>query len=284
MITMITEGKNMTTMGIMISLSGLITMLAAYLLRIYINRTGNVADVGYYTAGFTLINTYVGMIFTAMGTDYYPRLSLVGEDNEQCKERINQQSEIALLILAPILICFLVFINWIVTLLYSSHFLLITGMVYWAALGIFFKAVSWAIAFVFLAKGAGILFFINESISNIYSLVISVLGYQWGGLTGLGFAFLISYLIYLIQVYIIARVKYNFSFHTSFITVFTVQLFLAIVCFSFVRLIHEPYVYLLGTLIIVISSWYSFSELEKRTGIKEIIQTIIQKLRLKKHL
>ncbi|MBP1663197.1 MAG: O-antigen translocase, partial [Bacteroidetes bacterium] len=78
----ISEGKNMLTMGFVISLSGLMTMATAYLLRIYINRTGNVADVGLYSAGFTMIGTYVGMIFTAMGTDYYPRLSAVAKSNE----------------------------------------------------------------------------------------------------------------------------------------------------------------------------------------------------------
>lgn len=108
------EGKSMLVMGFMISLSGLISIIVAYLLRIFINRTGNVADVGLYNAGFTIINTYVGMIFTAMGTDYYPRLSLVAKDNEQCSQNINQQSEIALLILAPVLIGFLVFISVII--------------------------------------------------------------------------------------------------------------------------------------------------------------------------
>src|SRR5690554_7803979 len=132
----------MLIMGFMISMSGLVSLMVAYVIRIFINRTGDVADVGYYTAGFTIINTYVGMVFTAMGTDYYPRLSLVASDNNQCKEHINQQSEIAVLILAPILIGFLVFINWAIILLYSSQFLAITGMVYWATLGIFFKTLS----------------------------------------------------------------------------------------------------------------------------------------------
>src|SRR5690554_5504827 len=119
--TTVYEGKNMLVMGFIISMSGLISLMVAYVIRIFINRTGDVADVGYYTAGFTIINTYVGMVFTAMGTDYYPRLSLVASDNNQCKEHINQQSEIAVLILAPILIGFLVFINWAIILLYSSQ-------------------------------------------------------------------------------------------------------------------------------------------------------------------
>ncbi len=279
--TTVLEGKNMLVMGFMISMSGLISLMVAYVIRIFINRTGDVADVGYYAAGFTIINTYVGMVFTAMGTDYYPRLSLVAADNKQCKEHINQQSEIALLILAPILIGFLVFINWAVILLYSSQFLSITGMIYWATLGIFFKALSWAIAFVFLAKGASKLFFWNELAGSIHSLGFSILGYYLGGLTGLGIAFLASYLLYFIQVYMIAKIKFKFSFHSSLIFIFCIQFLLALSCFAVVNFIREPYAYLPGILLITVSGWYSYKELEKRIGIKEIIQNSIHRIKKK---
>lgn len=277
----VAEGKSMMVMGFMISLSGLITLIAAYLLRIFINRTGNVADVGFYSAGFTIINTYVGMIFTAMGTDYYPRLSVVASDDEQCKQLINQQSEIALLILAPILIAFLIFVNWAIIILYSSQFLSITGMVYWATMGIFFKAVSWAIAFVFLAKGVGKLYFWNDFFGSIYFLLFSLLGYYYGGLTGLGVSFLISYILYLIQVFFIAKVKYEFSFSPSFMQIFVIQFLLAMAGFAVVYLINQPYTYILGVILIGFSCWYSYKELESRIGVKEIIQGVLEKFKKK---
>ncbi|MGJ7027300.1 O-antigen translocase [Petrimonas sulfuriphila] len=277
----VAEGKSMLVMGFMISLSGLISIAAAYLLRIFINRTGNMADVGLYNAGFAIINTYVGMIFTAMGTDYYPRLSAVANSNEQCARNVNQQSEIALLILAPVLIGFLVFIHWAIILLYSTQFLAITGMIYWASLGIFFKAVSWAIAFVFLAKGASRLFFWNELTGNTYTLGFSLLGYHFGGLTGLGVSFLMVYMIYLIQVYVIAKVKYHFSFTSSFLKIFAVQFSLALMSFAIVNLIEKPYTYVIGTLLIGVSCWYSYLELESRIGLKEIIRGFLQKYRNK---
>jgi O-antigen/teichoic acid export membrane protein len=158
----------MLQMGFMISLSGLLAVGASYIVRIFISRTGGVEQVGLYNAGFAIINTYVGLVFTAMATDYYPRLSAVAHDNRLCKQTINQQAEIAILILAPILVVFLTFINWVVILLYSRQFIAVNGMIYWAALGMFFKAASWSIAFIFLAKGSSKLFFWNELIANIY--------------------------------------------------------------------------------------------------------------------
>ena len=133
----------MLKMGFMLSLTGLIGMGASYLLRIFISNTGGVAQVGLYSAGFNIIGTYVGLVFTAMGTDYYPRLSAVAHSNMESSIVMNQQAEIALLILAPILIIFLVFINWVVILFYSTQFLPVTAMMYWASSWIMPPLAAW---------------------------------------------------------------------------------------------------------------------------------------------
>jgi O-antigen/teichoic acid export membrane protein len=157
-----TEGKEMLKMGFLISMSSIITIAAAYVVRIYISNTGGIAEVGLFTAGFAIISTYVGLVFTAMSTDYYPRLSAISHDNIKCKEAINHQAEIAILILAPILIVFLVFVQLGVIILYSKEFLGVVNMVLWAALGIFFKAISWSIGFIFLAKSDSKVFFFKR--------------------------------------------------------------------------------------------------------------------------
>lgn len=161
-----TEGKEMLRMGLFISFSGIVTLIVAYIVRIYINKIGGLGDVGLYTAGFTIINTYVGMIFTAMATDYYPRLSNVAHDNKLGNKTINEQAEIAILILSPILVAFLVFVNWGVILLYSKDFIEVVPMLHWATLGVFFKALSWSIGFVFLSKGDSKVFFLERIASQ----------------------------------------------------------------------------------------------------------------------
>jgi len=267
----IAEGKGMLKMGFMISLSGIITVFASYIVRIYISNIGSVEQVGLYNAGFIIINGYVGLVFSAMSTDYYPRLSAVAHSNEKSKEIINQQAEIALLILAPAIIFFLVFINWVVILLYSTQFIPVSEMILYAALGMFFKAASWSIAFIFLAKGASTLFFWNELIANIYTLALNILGYELLGLTGLGMSFLLAYFLYFIQVYVVSKMKYNFAFTSSFYKIFGLQFLLALICFSFVKFSDSVYSYALGSLIIVISVYLTFRELDKRIDIQSII-------------
>lgn len=270
--TTLVEGKQMLIMGFLLSMSGLMTTGAAYILRIFISNTGGVDQVGLYSAGFAIINTYVGMVFTAMGTDYYPRLSAVAGDDTKATQTINQQAEITLLILAPILVVFMVFINWAVILLYSTQFTGVNGMIQWAALGMYFKAASWSIAFILLAKGASKLFFWNELITNIYLLGFNILGYKYGGLDGLGISFLAAYFVYLVQVFFLSRIKYNFSLGKNFIKIFTIQVVLGVLGLLIVKYTNKPVSYILGSMVILVSGLYSLWELNKRLDLKNLLK------------
>jgi O-antigen/teichoic acid export membrane protein len=271
------EGKGMLRMGFMLSLSGLISMGASYIVRIYISNTGGLDDVGLYTAGFAIIGTYVGLIFSAMGSDYYPRLSGVAHDNKKGTLLVNQQAEIAVLIVAPILTVFLIFINWVIIVLYSTKFVPVNGLIQWAALGMYFKTVSWCIGFLFLAKGDSKVFFWSELITNAYLLLFNILGYKYFGLTGMGISFLISYVFYLLQVYFIAKYKYEFSFDIALYKIFGLQLSLGVLCFLITKLVPSPWSYILGLPFIALSSWYSFKELDIRLDIKGLINKFRKK-------
>jgi O-antigen/teichoic acid export membrane protein len=272
------EGKNMLIMGFVIALNGMVLLGTSYILRIFISATGGLHDVGLYSAGFAIINTYVGMFFTAMITDFYPRLSAVAHDNSQCKQSINQQADIALLILAPIMMLFLVFIKGMVVILYSNKFLAINDMILWAALGIFFKAASWPVGFIFIPKGDSKTFIINELVANTYMLIINLLGYHYFGLKGLGISFFISYGIYFVQVFVIANLKYEFTYNTAFIRIFFFQFLFALVCFIEMKVFSQPYSYIFGIILIVISSWYSYKGLDKRLGMMHMIRGFLNKL------
>ena len=268
--TTLSEGKNMLIMGFAISLNGLILIGTSYILRIYINYKGGITDVGLYSSGFTIINTYVGMIFAAMLTDYYPRLSAVAHNNSLSCQTINQQANIALLILAPIIIIFLVFIKLVIIVLLSNKFFAIIDMINWAMLGIFFKAASWSISFIFISKGDYKLFLFSEILVNSYMLLFNILGYTYYGLFGLGISFLIAYSIYCIQVFCIAKIKYNFSFEPAFYRIFGIQFGLAISCFAGVNFVNNPYKYIIGVGLIGFSLWHSFKELDNRLGLNTV--------------
>jgi len=211
------KGSTMLKLGFFLSLSGLLASLTAYILRIFINNTDGVDNVGLYTAGFQIIGTYVGLVFTAMGTDYYPRLAAVANEDKQRNELVNQQAVIALLILFPIIVAFIFFSPWVIRLLYSSKFEPINEMIIWAAYAMFFKAVSWSIAFQFLAKANSRLFFVNELAVNTYLLILNIIGYHYLGLEGLGISYLVVYIIYLIQVYLVTKSTFGFQIQVQLV-------------------------------------------------------------------
>jgi O-antigen/teichoic acid export membrane protein len=266
-----TEGKNMLSLGFVISITTLFTGGVSFIVRVFINRNGSLADVGFYTAGVAIVTVYLGMIFNAMGTDYYPRLSAVSNDNKRFSQIINQQAEITILILAPLLTIFFVFIHWGVILLYSNLFIAINDMMLWSALGMFFKACAWPMGFLFLAKGENKIFFWNEFTSSIYTLLFSIIGYKLYGLNGLGIAFLASYLITLIQVMVIMKIKYNFFFNATFIRIFLYQFAITIITFIIVLFFPKFYHYPLGIIFIFLSLWLSYRELDSRIGLKAYI-------------
>jgi O-antigen/teichoic acid export membrane protein len=270
------EGKNILFMGFIISISGLFTVGASYVLRIFISNTGGLDQVGLYNAGFAIINTYVGLVFTAMSKDYYPRLSAIAYNNKLCQQTVNQQAEIAILILAPILIIFIVFIKWVVILLYSMKFVTINEMIIWAALGMFFKAASWSIGYILLAKGTAKIFFWNELIGNTYLLGLNILGYHFFGLKGLGISFAVSYFLYLAQVFTLSKIKFDFSFDAAFTKIFIIQFLLASFSIVAVKVLSSPYNYFFGLALMVISFWYSFKELDKRINLKALFKSILK--------
>lgn len=269
---LISEGGDMVKLGLFLSMSSLISIATSYIVRVFVSHKGGVEQVGLYNAGFAIINTYVGMVFSAMSTDYFPRLSEIVHDTNKVKSLINQQSEVALLILAPILTVFLIFINWVVIILYSSRFLPVDNMIHWAALGIFFKAPGWALAYLIIAKGDSKLFFYSELIANVYMLGLNVVGYMLSGLEGLGLSFLVGYLLYLVQVFFIAKRKYSFTFQKVFVKIFGIQFALGVLCFSVNRYLPPIFMYIFGSLLIVLSSYYSIMELDKRLNIIPLIK------------
>ena len=182
------EGKVMLTLGFVIALTGLATQGNAYLLRIFISNYGSITDVGLFTAGAVMASMYVGMVLSAMGTDYSPRLAAVAGNARQMIEVINKQAVLLVTILAPLIILFIVFIKQIIIVLYSTKFIEITGMIEWIMLGMFFRAISWSISFSFIARGDSTIFLLNEIFAALYYLCLSAAGYYIIGLTGLGVA------------------------------------------------------------------------------------------------
>ena len=267
------DGKLMVKMGIAMSVSGILVTGAAYVLRSFIMHNGGTAAVGLFQAGFVIINTYVGMVFTAIGTDYYPRLAEVNKDNEECRKIVSRQGEIATHILSPLLCFCVLLMPFIIKILYSNQFLEATPFVLWCCPGMMFKLASWLIAFQFVAKAESKLFFFTEFTANTSYLLLSILGYKLGGLQGLGIAFTVNYFLYTVLVYAIAAKRYGFVFSREFTLSFSFQLLLVGGALTMILLMPAPLKYGVCALATVISCIYAVCILESKIQLFEMIKS-----------
>lgn len=219
------EGSDMLRMGFMLGLSSILVSGSAYFLRVFIQSRGGAHEVGLFTAGFMIVNSYVGMVFSAMGTDYYPRLSGCSADKDELKRLVNQQAEMALLILAPLIVAFVLFGKYALVLLYSDEFVPVQQMVAFAAVGVFLRASSWTMGYLLLARGESWFFFFNELVSNGYFLGLNILGYSLAGFTGLGVSYIVAYALHFIQMQLFASYRYRVGYRPRFFMLLLTALF-----------------------------------------------------------
>ena len=143
-----------------------------------------------------------------------------------------------------------------------------------AVSGMLFKAASFVISYVFLAKAESKLFVINETVSSFYIYAINIIGYYLGGLTGLGIAFGLGYIIYFVQVFIIARVRYRFYFTKSFKKIFSIQFVLVFGSLLIVYLFKNSLWRFLSVIAFIICTIYSLIELNRRLKILSLKKKI----------
>lgn len=272
-----TQGKQMLVMGISMSLSGIFSVIVAYILRSFIQRNGGVEQVGLFQAGFVIMTTYVGMVMNAIGTDYYPRLVAINKDNLKCRESISQQGEIGAMILGPMLTFCLVFMPFLLKILYSDSFLAANEYITWACLGMMLRFAAWVISYLFVAKAESKLFVKVELSANLYYLIFSLVGYHFWGLTGLGIAFALEYVVYFFQCYFIARKRYEFKFTDNFIECYGIQLLLVTACLILVMFFDGWLKYTIGSLLIAISCYFGLKGLDQRMNLFGFIKNKIVK-------
>lgn len=271
-------GLDMVKLGVAMMLSISISSLVHYLINTFISSKGSLADLGFYQAGMAITSQSIGLVFTAMAVDYYPRLAAVCDDNKKVKEMVNQQGEITMLIATPALIILSVAAPLAIRILYSSEFLPVTAFLRTIAFGMLFKAASYSIGAISFSKGDKKVFFLLEGIyMNASILLFSVIGYKINGLTGLSVAYLIMHFIYFVLINIVTRKLYKFSIESALAKILITSLLLMSGTFASLRLLSGLYSYIAAAAIALISVIYSYKEIDRLIGVKEIVNKILRR-------
>ena len=205
------EARPLLSMGSAFLVSGLCGAGVSWLTRALVVRELGMEAVGLYTSTLTLSSVYVGIVLTAMGADFYPRLTAVAQDDAAVNELVNQQTEMGLLIALPGLLVTLVLAPWVLRIFYSSAFVAATEVIRWMILGVGLRVVSWPMGFVQLAQGRARVFMATETVFAALQIALLFAGVRWFGLLGCGISFFATFLAHTVGSLVVCRWLSGFS-------------------------------------------------------------------------
>lgn len=208
---LMSKGKEFLRLGAYMTVTSTAAYLVSYIFLSWLNRRADVDTVGYYQAGFTLFNRYAGLIFTAIAVEYYPRLSSVAGKRRSMSVMVNHEATLLMWMLLAIVPAFILCVPLMIRVLYTEAFLEMAPFVTLGIVGTVLRGLSWCMSFTILARGDGKLFLVTELLSSAVCLALNILGYQLGGLAGLGVSYILWYAAYTL---IVAIVYYRF-YHMS---------------------------------------------------------------------
>lgn len=265
-------GGQMVRLGVAFILAGILGSGVEFVIRAYMMQTGTEAVVGLYNAGYVLTVTYASMVFTAMETDFFPRLSAVNHDVRLSNETVNRQVEVSVLLISPLLVAFLVGLPVILPLLYSSKFLPVTEMARCAVFSMYLRAVALPVSYLSLAKARSGVYLFTEAVYDLAAVLLIVTGFTLDGLRGTGIALSLAALFDLLLVWLTARRLYGFRLGSRAVHLLGVQFPFGVAAFAVSCLFTGWAYWLTGGLLAFVSAALSWRVLRRETTFVEKIK------------
>lgn len=267
------DGLDMVKLGAFTVLTGFISEFALYYVRISINDNLGIEFVGYYAVATTLAVTYMGLIFTAMGVDYFPKLSAINTDNKALNLAVLEQTKIILLLGTPLILGMYTFSEYLIQILYTKDFGLALPLLMWMLLSVFLRLIGFPIGFVFLAKGKSKIFIFTQSLWNI--IFVSFAYFSWqlrGDLVGIGMAFTSAYVIGVLLNIIIIKKMTKLKYDTNTLTYIGLFSIITLLYFFISYYDFNEWYFLVFKIIgVVLLSLYCFNQIEKLIGLNVLM-------------
>lgn len=191
------DWRKMASLGFAFMISALITTLGHLAVRTLVQRELGTDALGQFQAAWAIGATYLGFVLGAMGTDYYPRLAAAINDPVTARRLVNEQTEVGLLLCAPVLLAMLGMAPWVIQLLYTTEFAPAVDVLRWQLLGDLLKVMSWPLGLILVAAGAGRMVLITETAAIAVFILGTFIALPLIGVQATGVAFLAMYAVHL---------------------------------------------------------------------------------------
>jgi O-antigen/teichoic acid export membrane protein len=272
-------GKPMVKMGINMSLGVLMGTVTTFVLSLIITRYGGIKELGLYNAANSIMVGYVGMVFSAMSADYFPRLSQAVNLNQDWRQIINHQAEILILILTLVISILMGSVSFLIELLLSKDFESIDNFILILALSLPIKGLVWCLGFLYLAQNESKMFLKVEFFGALSFLAFNYVAYSNWGIIGLAISNIVVYSLAFIAHIIIIKKRYNFQFRaTAYILVIFCLLFLLLIFSTF--FIQFKWVLIFRWMVIIFTIIFVAYQFNIRMSFIQRIKEISLSLRL----
>jgi O-antigen/teichoic acid export membrane protein len=262
------EGGPMVRLGLSLTTVTILSSTVTFVLNSFIIKFGGLHNVGLFNAGTSIIEIYIGMVFTTIAADFFPRLSSVIHEEDTWKKLINDQLELAFILLTIGLVLLVSTAPFLIRLILSEDLMASLIFIYAAVLYVPFKVLVWIPGFYLIAKGENKIFLIFEVIGNILLLTTSILLYKHFSVRGLGYALVGYYSMAAIFTYFLMKYKFDFHFSNGVIKLF-LQSFLSVaVCVVLKTELPNPYSIISELIFALIVVSISLKQMNKRVNLK----------------
>ncbi len=266
------NGASMIRLGLAFVIAAAIGSASEMLIRAYLNVEGGLDFVGLYNIGFMLTITYAGMVFSAMESDYFPRLSGVCKDIVKTNETVNKQIEVSLLLLSPMLVALIMILPVLVPILFSREFIPVVGMAQVAVLAMYFKVLTMPVAYITLARSLSLSYLLLETSYFVVLVIAVMIGFQQWGLWGTGLAIVVAHMFECIMVGGYSYVFYGYRTTKNVLRYAAVQAIIGFAAYG-VTLVAEGWPYWIAeAALTVVSTAYSVHVLRQKTHLWESLK------------
>lgn len=171
------EGIPLLKMGIPYAVADIARALSVVLIY---GALESLHEKGLYRQGTLILTISSGLIFSAMDSDFFPRLSSANTDTNRMNKMTNQQIQVNILLVTPMLIVMSLFMSRLIYLLSASEFIPVAPMIILSVFYVLLEGIAKPVAFFPLAKGKSLLYMLVEITYDVSVAALIYFGYKWG--------------------------------------------------------------------------------------------------------
>lgn len=252
-------------MGIGLMATGVASQLAAYCVRLLIIKqrgediAAGLSDAGYYQAAIAIAGSLPTLVFSAMATDFFPRVAAAKDENE-AKVLAEKQIEAALLLALPIFTGLITMSEFGIRLLYAQDFEPAGPLLKWMIWGVFVRLLGWPLGYWLVARGSMRTVVLAEITSNLAMALLPLLFLPAFGLKGAAIGYLAGFAIYAVVMLMVARRRCGRWLSCVTLKRFLMAAVVLLVAQGFTTVVPGIYWGVLPTTIAAIGCFYAYRQ------------------------